>query len=488
MSRPGWGLSIVLAAALAGALASSGDSANGGSLDQTFGVGGKVLTYLGGYESVRAAALQPDGKLVVVGSQTAPDDLANVRLFMARYDERGRLDGGFGEEGFVVTAFGSERASGLDVAVQPGGRIVVLADTFPAYVLAGYDENGHLDSSFGSGGMVTTRFPAYQDVLPRASALAVDRTGRLAVAGTWDGMHVGHMVAARHEADGAPDPTFGNAGFVSMGPRVPQEGASAVAFQPDGKLLVGGFRRSSHGDYGDGVLARYDETGRFDPTFGSNGVVAFERTSAPGRTVGVIALQADARIVVAGGGSVSRLLADGRPDVSFGRAGVVLIPRTWIADGLVEPDGRIVVAGSKGSGFEFVVVRLEPDGALDLGFGVHGRVETDFGEDDRAVAVQRRNDGRLVLAGRAGQSQNAAVGLAQYRPAHCVVPRLARKRRRAAVAALVAAECRVGVVRQAYSRRVGRGRVLAQRPPPGASLSDRARVDLVVSRGPRRGA
>ena len=269
MSRPGWALSVVLASALAAALASSGDSANGGSLDRTFGVGGKVLTYLGGYESVRAAALQPDGKLVVVGSMTSPDSVGNVRLFMARYDERGRLDVAFGEEGFVVTALGSERALGLDVALQPGGRIVVLADTFPAYVLARYDGSGRLDPSFGSDGTVSTRFPEYMGVVPHATALTADSAGRLAVAGTWDGLHQGHLVAARHQTQGALDLAFADSGFVSAEQRAaPEEGALATAFQSDGKLLIGGFRRSSHGDYSDGVLVRYDEAGRLDPTFG----------------------------------------------------------------------------------------------------------------------------------------------------------------------------------------------------------------------------
>jgi uncharacterized delta-60 repeat protein len=118
-----------------------------GTLDSTFGVGGQVLTDFGGValEEGLGVALQPNGKIVVAGRSRG--DFA-----LARYDTDGSLDGSFGTGGKVFTDFGGTLETARDVAVQPDGKIVAAGPG----ALARYNVDGSLDSSFGTGGKVLT--------------------------------------------------------------------------------------------------------------------------------------------------------------------------------------------------------------------------------------------------------------------------------------------------------------------------------------------
>ena len=69
---------------------------------------------------------------------------------------------------------------------------------------------------------------------------------------------------------------------------------------------------------------------------------------------------------------------------------------------LVQPDGKLVVAGEAGTatGQDFALARYNPDGSLDTSFGSGGWVVTDFfGDDDYGRALARQPDGKLLVAG-----------------------------------------------------------------------------------------
>ncbi|MFT4101619.1 MAG: Calx-beta domain-containing protein [Burkholderiaceae bacterium] len=144
-----------------------------------------------------------------------------------------------------------------------------------------------------------------------------------------------------------------------------------------------------------------------DPGFGSAGKVA---TPGFGGNDSAMALQADGKIVMAGGSTtefvLARFNADGSPDAGFGSGGRVTTD--MIAGGIVQeearavaiqPDGRIVVAGFTRNGlpFSFALTRYHPDGSLDTGFGAAGKVTG--GITGRAFAVAIQADGRIVVAG-----------------------------------------------------------------------------------------
>src|SRR5262249_2754285 len=129
-----------------------------GSLDMTFGSSGKVITAFGSSnEGVNALVLQPDGKIVAAGFANggSDDDFA-----LARFNADGSLDPTFGAAGKVTTLFGSSDDFISALVLQPDGKIVAAGftnnGTNDDFALARYNTDGSLDSTFGTGGKVTT--------------------------------------------------------------------------------------------------------------------------------------------------------------------------------------------------------------------------------------------------------------------------------------------------------------------------------------------
>src|SRR5689334_9854145 len=91
--------------------------AQNGTLDRSFGTGGKAPTDLSG-----AIAVQADGKFVVAGSAPTIDGSSNFAL--ARYNGNGALDVSFGICGKVTTDFGGRVQSATSVPRQSAGKIV----------------------------------------------------------------------------------------------------------------------------------------------------------------------------------------------------------------------------------------------------------------------------------------------------------------------------------------------------------------------------
>ena len=222
-----------------------------GSLDPTFGDGGKVMTRYHG-ANARAVVLQPNGRILVAGYQ--PGGLA-----LARYLSDGRLDRSFSGNGML----GDQSHDGcvvwaLDVALQTDGRIVVAgAYDVDAFGLARFDPDGRIDRTFGEAGVVRETVPGGFE--QGASGLVIQADGRIVATGT-AGPHEGgstdisHFVLIRRMADGHRDRSFGNDGEVAS---FIGSGASAAgsAVGRYGRVVVVGDADTKAG-YGF-ALARY---------------------------------------------------------------------------------------------------------------------------------------------------------------------------------------------------------------------------------------
>ena len=131
-----------------------------GSLDPSFGKGGKVTTAIGSDSLATAVAIQKDGKLVTAGPGTKD---STVVFAVVRYKANGSLDWSFGKGGKVMTAIGSH-AEAAALVIQRDGKLVaagVSGNTSHAVgVLARYTANGTLDLSFGLEGGRRARDPA----------------------------------------------------------------------------------------------------------------------------------------------------------------------------------------------------------------------------------------------------------------------------------------------------------------------------------------
>lgn len=477
-------------------LAVSAAAASPGDLDPTFGSGGKVTTSIGQINDAAAVVVQPDGKIVVGGSQGPPTYDA-WGFGLVRFDRNGTLDTTFGSDGKVATPFGtSSEIKGI--ALQPDGKIVAAGWTFTTpgedFALARYNPDGSLDSSFGVSGKVKTDFTTGDE----GHAVVIQPDGKIVVAG----QSLANYALARYRPDGSLDPSFGSGGKVLssiQGDQGPLGGASALALQRDGKLVVvGGVYLDSRHQF---AAIRFNADGSLDKSFGSDGIAHAVVDSGPWNHPNAVTVQGDGEVVAAGFGTdtngtddwgLARWNRDGTLDQTFGQGGVVVTKSASFAAAIaVQPNGKIVTAGETDStdGSLATLIRYQTNGDLDLGFGKDGIVTASYGSDPYSYGegLALQPDGKILVTGTSASANTQIIGLARFLgDTTCVVPKVTRKALAAAKRAIIKARCVPGKVTRRFSAKVRKGRIVSQRPGPGASVAPATKVNLVVSKGRRR--
>jgi uncharacterized delta-60 repeat protein len=262
-----------------------------GSLDGSFGTGGKVTTTFNDFDFVGAMALQSDGKIVVAGStiiNNSPD------FALARYNSNGTLDATFGSGGKVTTRWGGP-AQVFGVATQSDGKIIAtgfahLSEGW-SFALVRYNSNGTLDTTFGTGGKTTTPFAVPS--VAQTNSLRIQRDGKIVVAGVTFVNNVGNFALARYNSNGTLDTTFGTGGKVVTDFGA-DDHAFSVALQADGKIVAAGMKGA------DFALARYNSNGTLDTSFGNGGKATTSFVGSSGDQAFSVAIQSDGKAVVAG--------------------------------------------------------------------------------------------------------------------------------------------------------------------------------------------
>lgn len=379
----------------------------GGALDTSFGSGGVAKVDFGatGNDGGGGVALQPDGKVIVVGR-------AGGNFAVARFDAAGVLDSAFDVDGKATIDFGGADGAHA-ITLQPDGKLVLAGPAAGDFGLARMTSAGSLDTTFDADGKLTTSFL----VSDGANAVTLQADGKILAAGSAAaaGFSPADFAVARYTSTGALDATFDSDGKVTAGfPASSADAASGLAAQADGKVLVVGRTTGSSGS--DVAVGRYTTAGAPDAAFGTAGRVTIDVNVSDSALA--VALQTDGKIVLAGvthaAGSnpdflLLRLQPDGSLDPTFGTGGVVTTNvgnHDRASAVAIQPDGKIVVAGSTApSNRDFIVLRYTAGGFLDAGFGTGGKVITDvFGtnSDDHANALALQTDGKIVIAGDAG--------------------------------------------------------------------------------------
>jgi uncharacterized delta-60 repeat protein len=487
-------LVVSSAALLAAALLAGAVPAARGDLDRSFGSGGKVTTDFGGSEAGSAIALHRDGRVVVAGRLFAPGP--NDDFLLAQYTAGGALDPTFDGDGKVTTDFTGQFDGAFGIAVQRDGKIVVAGYGYPStglgpqdFAVARYNLDGSLDPTFGAGGKVLTTFEPTS--LDAAFAVTLQPDGKIVVAGRSRRAQTYDFAVARYMPNGALDASFAGDGLVVTQVSLQNDVATALAIQPDGKIVVVGGTLPGPDSSFDLALVRYNADGSLDAGFDSDGFVV---GSTPERhdLIEDVAVLSNGKLLLATGSGVMRLTSSGSVDSSFVAPERASTDVVFVSALAVQPDRKILAIGTvfrPGGASDFGVARLTPDGLIDTSFGSQGTVVTDFGPQDQASDGELQPDGRLVVTGVTSQSVTgpADFAVARYLAVQfCVVPNVRGRTLNAARAALRLFSCRVGKVDRAYSSRVKKGRVLSQRPAPRTRLAEPANVSLVVSRGPRR--
>lgn len=413
-----------------------------GDLDPAFGIGGMVTTDINHSTDIgNAVALQTDGKLVVVGTTYQGNDFSTEDFAIVRYNPDGTLDPSFGRGGKVKTDFPGLAAVPSSVVIQPDGKIVVAGGAYPLFTFAGnfvlarYNKNGALDKSFGTGGIVTTHFPEGS----YAADVALQADGKIVAAGTvFVDFNIGDasdtdFALARYNPDGTPDTTFGNGGQVMTDFVGKEDDAFSVLIQPDGKIVAVGSANDPVTNY-DFAAVRYLSNGTIDTTFGAGGKVRTDFGDQNFDRAHSAALQPDGKIVAAGfaisqnGGvqnfAVARYTSAGVLDTTFSGDGKTEIDFGDCCQSanrvLLQSDGKIITVGypnTEDSDSDFLLARLNPKGSLDNKFGVGGKVRTSFGDlNGGANGAALQPDGKIVSVGFQATFSNvrAEIALARY--------------------------------------------------------------------------
>ena len=443
---------------------------SGGALDPTFGNGGQVITdFPGGFATGTSVALQPDGKILVAGFSAVFGQPNTEDFALVRYNTDGSLDTSFGNGGRVTTDFFGFNDEAHTVLVQPDGKIVVEGEAIDgrdpvntiAYVgLARYLPDGSLDSSFGNGGKVTasdgvgnyvgsaalqadgkivvlgtpgllrfntdgspdTAFDSGAGATAGAeiaTAFAMQPDGKFVTAGYYTdlGTGVNTIKVWRVNPDGSLDDSYGQGGVATITSATGFGTVSSVAaVQADGKFVLALPSQ----------LLRLDTTGQPDSTFGTGGFGA-DLSFVPEDLVE----QADGKLLVAGDLALQRVNPDGSPDTGFGTNGTGVVSVLLGGVGnlgpavVVQPDGKIVEAG--GYNDEIVVARFLGTGSLSPGVlqfstasasvpdtdgGVILRVTRTGGSDGTVTAQYATSDGTA----QAGVDYQPASGTLTFGP------------------------------------------------------------------------
>ncbi|MEY4202072.1 MAG: hypothetical protein RLZZ265_3812 [Verrucomicrobiota bacterium] len=397
-----------------------------GGLDPSFGTGGKVVTPTSsGASRGWSVALQSDGKILVVGDTFGSDyDVA-----LTRYLANGTLDPTFGTGGVVISPIGPSHDTGFSMALQDDGKIIVGGVTFNGtknnFALVRYLDSGGLDTSFGTGGKVSTPIGSGNDL---GLSVRLQSDGKIVLAGYSDSGPNRDFALARYQSDGSLDASFGNGGKVTT--RIGDSfahGLSAV-LQTDGKIIVAGYYSSIITPDRGFALARYTSSGALDTTFGTGGTATTDLNFT--RNYGVsAALQSDGKVIVAGDSnngtnqvfSLARFTPSGALDTSFGSGGKVTTPIGTSNDYggrmALQSNGMIVLAGFSftGTNSSFALARYTANGLLDTTFGTGGKVTTSIGNGgDEANGVALQSDGKIIVVGHSFNGTNTDIALARY--------------------------------------------------------------------------
>ena len=398
-------------------LATSSIYARSGELDSSFGEDDKVTTAIGnGEDRAYSVAIQNDGKIVTAGYS---DNGSDYDFAVVRYNIDGSLDSSFGTGGIVTTDAGGDHDEAMSIAIQKNGKIVVAGGRMISgafdFVVVRYNTDGTPDTSFGTDGIVTTNIgdPGYAN----AKSVAIQSDGKIIAAGIGESSSGYNFAIVRYNTDGTTDTSFGTGGIVTTDVN---GSASSVTIQDDGKIIAAGDSYDGDSIYYF-ALIRYNTNGTLDTTFGTGGMVTTNIGPVGDSAAKSLLVQKDGKIVAAGSTmtdthpyfALTRYNSNGTPDTSFGTDGVV-ITEVSSADGAssvtIQDNGKIVATG--GMFEEFNLVRYNTNGTPDTSFGIDGIVTTDVGGGVSSVTIQK--DGKIVTAGWSDNSSDFDFAVVRY--------------------------------------------------------------------------
>lgn len=402
-------------------------SQSAGDLDITFDIDGTVTTSIGSsHDYINSIIMQTDGKIIAAGNTLNN----NYHIAVARYNNDGSLDNTFNTIGYTTTSYSSQDDC-RSVAIQADNKIVITGSADPdgadEIIVVRYNSDGSLDNSFNGDGIATHAIGTTDD---KGTTIKLQSDNKIVVAGmTQNGLSYDFAIL-RFNSDGTLDNSFDTDGIVTTGfiGSTSNEQANGMALQDDGKIVVVGYIGGSFSSHNIAV-ARYNTDGSLDNTFSGDGLLIID-IAGMGDQANSVTLQPDGKILIAGlthNGSnfdfvLIRLLPNGDFDNSFDFDGKVITDFNNSNDisytVMLQSDGKISLAGTSyiGANRSFAVATYNSDGTLYNGFSGDGKVITSFPSSsiDDGLAGYFQADGKILVAGKSYNGSNDDFAIARY--------------------------------------------------------------------------
>jgi uncharacterized delta-60 repeat protein len=450
-----------------------------GTLYTGFDTDGWVITTFSYSNGGGPVLIQPDGKILLGGVRLSPT--SDFDFTILRYNTDGTLDTSFDGDGVaVLPVSGSSNDVLINTALQPDGKIVLVGwttgNTASGAAIMRLNSNGSLDTSFDGDGILVVGF----QYMSAANAVLIQPDGKIVIGGfVRNTNNYDEWLLMRLNSNGTPDTSFGTDGMVRTPVATLNPAIDTMALQADGKILVAGenkfARFNSDGSLdgqlftdgpdccirkilalGDGKImvgagntsvrvSRYNSNGTKDTTFNGSGSVT---ASVPGNDckLSSIAIQPDGRIVASGScrSGIAKFAVyrfreakspfdfdgDGKTDISiyrpsegewwisrssggtfaapFGSSSAVITPGNFTGDGKTD------IAFWRATSGEWFVLRSEDNSYYSFPFGLNGDIPTvgDFDGDGKAdVAIFRPSNATWYIRRSAGGETLQHFGL-----------------------------------------------------------------------------
>jgi len=397
-------------------------SAQQGTLDEFFGSNGEYILFENDNTLcyVEDMILDSQGRILICGSHSFSD--TNNSTFVLRLNSDGTPDATFAEGG-VLKFEDLEILGGscFGIAERPNGHYI-LGTTYIdqgdyGVELIEVDENGQINTGFGSNGTATSTL--FEQ--PILFELALTGENKIVVSYTTfyasDFVQRGDCVIHQFLSNGQPDLGFGTAGKIIIGTPDADERIFDIAIDNNNNIYVSGYLDSDFFALNptNGMVISLNSSGQLRSDWGTNGIALYSDNSTLMTALGVdIAANGDVLCTGASfnpsvfqqSGLVARLNSSGQLVSSFGTNGFVFVEmaEAELLQIREVSDLSIVAAGvflNSQNDDDVIVVKMNANGSLMNTFGNDGIAEPwdlSFGEEEvRGMAIQ--DDGKIIVSG-----------------------------------------------------------------------------------------
>ncbi len=393
---------------------------NAGTLDLSFNSTGYKVYDKDNIDLYQDVKVQSDGKILALGTSYTPTWSSGIEL--TRYLTDGSFDPSFGTGGhFEYTA--NIETGAYKCMIRENGKILIAGYTtdYASWwsLLIQVNADGTLDNTFGTNGVVSLDLSGGEEMF---YALCAYPDGGFLASGYYQNTNFQNVpVVVRFDQNGNQSMSFGTNGIATVPVTESDNDFASVAVQSDGKIMAAGH--ISNGLLWFSLLvARFDQNGQLDPTYGTNGIINmplgnvddefFDMALTPDDQAiltGFLVTQSDLYYHML----LMKFDNGGWPSISFGFGGFQIIgevPYTFGDALCLQDDGKILVCGSTGQmapgNNDWAIWRFTDTGFPDGDFGTDGLVTLDFfGNAEEALGIALHSD-KIIVAGKTRNASN----------------------------------------------------------------------------------